>query len=204
MNPVFFSLVFAAVAFGQSLTINTPSNPVECQPTQLTWTGGSPPYFLSIFPGGEPTGTALEDLGQQNATQFTWIADLAAGTSCGFSLKDSTGLLAQSGTVTIQAGTSTSCLKSGGGSTSGGSSSSSASSPAGTTPATTPATSPAATTKAATTTATTPASSHAGSSSGGSTPTGASGSSSTGAASANMANMGAAGVFGAAIMAILA
>ena len=33
----------------------------------------------SIMPGGDPTGTPLENLGQQNGTSVTWIVNLGVG-----------------------------------------------------------------------------------------------------------------------------
>ncbi|KAI6025720.1 hypothetical protein F5J12DRAFT_809975 [Pisolithus orientalis] len=103
--------LFVAAALAQStLTINTPANVVECEPTLITWSGGTPPYFLSILPGATPNGAALENLGQQNSTSVTWVANIAAGTSIGLTLRDNTGQVAQSAPFTINSGSSTSCL----------------------------------------------------------------------------------------------
>ncbi|KZP23822.1 hypothetical protein FIBSPDRAFT_1042667, partial [Athelia psychrophila] len=96
--------LFVASALGQALTINTPSNVVECEPTLLNWTGGVPPYFLSIQPGNQPSAAALESLGTQTGNSYTWSTDIAAGTSIGLSIRDSTGATAQSAAFTINAG----------------------------------------------------------------------------------------------------
>ncbi|EEB92267.1 hypothetical protein MPER_09249, partial [Moniliophthora perniciosa FA553] len=39
------SLAALVAAVQAQVTINTPSNLVQCQPVQLTWTGGQSPYF---------------------------------------------------------------------------------------------------------------------------------------------------------------
>ncbi|KII85009.1 hypothetical protein PLICRDRAFT_178774 [Plicaturopsis crispa FD-325 SS-3] len=151
MKSVFVSLasvsLFAAGVLGQSLQINTPASAVECQPTLLSWSGGTPPYFLryasavmchlqptyifipfSVLPGNSPSSPALQDLGTQTGTSFTWSTNITADTSVGLTLKDSTGAIAQSAAFTIQAGSS-SCI--------GGSSSSTAAGSSGSTSATT-------------------------------------------------------------------
>ncbi|KAG1842017.1 hypothetical protein DFJ58DRAFT_807074 [Suillus subalutaceus] len=101
-------LLFVAGTLAQ-FTINTPANVVECQPTLLAWSGGTAPYYLSILPGASPNGVALENLGQQNSTSVTWICNIASGTSLGLTLRDSTGLTAQSAPFTVNPGSSTSC-----------------------------------------------------------------------------------------------
>ncbi|KAI6165809.1 hypothetical protein EDD17DRAFT_1553388 [Pisolithus thermaeus] len=104
-------VLFVAGALAQStFTINTPSNVVECEPTLITWTGGTPPYYLSILPGADPTGTAIESLGQQNSTSVTWVCNIASGTSLGLTLRDNTGATVQSAPFTVNPGSSTSCL----------------------------------------------------------------------------------------------
>ncbi|KAH7915611.1 hypothetical protein BJ138DRAFT_1097709 [Hygrophoropsis aurantiaca] len=168
--------LFVAGVLAQSFTINTPANVVECQPTLLQWSGGTAPYYLSILPGSAPTAAALEDLGQQNGTSVTWVANLPAGESIGLTLRDSTGATAQSAPFTINPG-STTCTNTtslvpgptGGSTPSGGSSTAAGSSPSGATSAgTSPSASP-----------------------------------SKGAASSTVARVGAAGVVGAAVAAML-
>ncbi|KAG2147561.1 hypothetical protein DEU56DRAFT_784643 [Suillus clintonianus] len=102
-----FSVTFLALFIAGALaqfTINTPANVVECQPTLLAWSGGTAPYFLSILPGATPNGVALENLGQQNSTSVTWVCNIASGTSIGLTLRDSTGLTAQSAPFTVNPG----------------------------------------------------------------------------------------------------
>lgn len=125
----FITLIATLVAIvpavlGQ-LTINTPSNVVECEPTQLTWSGGQAPYYLSLVPGGQSSATPLEQLPTQNGNSYTWTVDLQAGVSFNVALKDSTGATAYSDIVTVQSGGSTSCANSsvqGGSATSAGAS----------------------------------------------------------------------------------
>ncbi|KAG5638899.1 hypothetical protein H0H81_008959 [Sphagnurus paluster] len=93
-----------------ALTINTPTNVVECQPILLTWDGGKPPYFVSAIPGGQPAAQAIKSFPTQNGNSFTWIVDLQAGTSISLSLKDSTGEQAYSDIVQIQPGSDSSCV----------------------------------------------------------------------------------------------
>ncbi|THU98471.1 hypothetical protein K435DRAFT_777457 [Dendrothele bispora CBS 962.96] len=103
----FFTTIFAsslavASVLAQSLTINTPVSLVSGQPTLISWSGGVPPFFLSVEPANQPGAPPLEDLGEQDGTSFTWNVDLAAGTAVGFLLRDSTGATAQSAGVVIQ------------------------------------------------------------------------------------------------------
>jgi len=122
------TLASAALVSAQTgLTINTPSSVVECQPAALAWTGGTAPYFLSVIPGSQPGAAALETFPDQTGTSFTWSAvDIASGTSITIQLRDSTGTLAYTDAVTIQAGSTTSCVGKGGSSGSSGTAASSA------------------------------------------------------------------------------
>ncbi|OJA12420.1 hypothetical protein AZE42_03389 [Rhizopogon vesiculosus] len=194
MIKSFISLtLFVAGALAQ-LTINTPANVVECQPTLLSWSGGTAPYFLVgnfltrfILPGGSPTSASLENLGQQNSTSVTWICNIASGTSLGLTLVDSTGLTAQTAPFTVNPGSSTSCTNS----------TSLSAGPTGqTTAQATSVGSGATSTHPATIAATTSGTKT-------STTTSASASASSGAAYANVVRVGAAGVAGAAVAALL-
>ncbi|KAG2367841.1 hypothetical protein BDR07DRAFT_1372543 [Suillus spraguei] len=205
-----FSVASLALFVAGSLaqfTINTPSNVVECQPTLLTWSGGLAPYYLSVLPGAAPNGNALENLGEQNSTSLTWVCNIASGTSIGLTLRDSSGLIAQTAPFNVNAGcsnfgvASTSCTNTTSVSP-GPTSLTSAAAPSSTsatsgisTPI--PATSG---TPATTGTTTTPGSTHT--SSAGSGTTGASSSTSSSAASANVIRVGAAGIAGVAVAAL--
>ncbi|KAJ9095367.1 hypothetical protein QFC19_007611 [Naganishia cerealis] len=80
-----FTRYFAAIALAAAAVlgqqINTPPTLTVCQPTLLSWNGGSTPYFLSVIPGGQASGAALKDFGEVSGTSTTWTVDLPAGTS---------------------------------------------------------------------------------------------------------------------------
>ncbi|KAA1467516.1 hypothetical protein DENSPDRAFT_832592 [Dentipellis sp. KUC8613] len=227
MKSMFTSLVatalFVAGALAQTFTVNTPSNAVVCQPLQISWSGGSGPFFLSVLPGADPTGAALEDFGQVNSSPFTWQAvNFPQGTSLGLTLRDSQGNTVQSAPFTVNPGSSTSCLNASGSSSAAGSTSAGASSAASSSsgassaaPSTTaPASSAAVSTPASSAPASSaPTSSHssvssAGSPSGSQTSSSSSPSQSTSGNSSgalsNVAQLGAAGVVGAVVAAVLA
>ncbi|KAF6757228.1 hypothetical protein DFP72DRAFT_1168474 [Ephemerocybe angulata] len=105
------------------VTVNTPLSVVVCQPVQFTWTGGQAPYFFSILPGNQPTAPALVDFGKLDGTSQSWTANLAPNTSIFLQVRDSNGALGQSGTITIQNGSDTSCVGKPTSTTSGASSS---------------------------------------------------------------------------------
>ncbi|KIJ12819.1 hypothetical protein PAXINDRAFT_14382 [Paxillus involutus ATCC 200175] len=94
------------------MTINTPASVTECEPTQFNWSGGTPVYYLSLVPAGQPSAPPFKQFPTQSGTSYTWNTDLGSGTSFTISLKDSTGLTAYSDIVTVQAGSSSSCLNS--------------------------------------------------------------------------------------------
>ncbi|KAH7930188.1 hypothetical protein BV22DRAFT_1028703 [Leucogyrophana mollusca] len=108
LAAAFVSVVPAVLA--QQLTVNTPPNVVECEPTQFTWSGGVGPYYLSLTPGGQSMASPIKQFPTQTGTSYTWLVDLQANTIFNIDLKDSTGATAFSSIVTIEAGSSTSCL----------------------------------------------------------------------------------------------
>ncbi|KAF8149902.1 hypothetical protein B0H34DRAFT_678849 [Crassisporium funariophilum] len=113
MKSFFASLALIATLATSAtaqFTINSLANVVVCQPSLITWTGGNPPYFLSILPGDQPTAPALLDLGQQNGTSVTWRANLPVGTTGFLQLRDNTGTIAQSGKFTVLTGSDISCV----------------------------------------------------------------------------------------------
>ncbi|CAE6505282.1 unnamed protein product [Rhizoctonia solani] len=142
-------LAFVVAVVAQGSTINTPASVVQCQPVQVSWTSANTPVFISIIPGGQAGAAALQDFGQQTGTSLTWTANIAAGTSITFQLRDSTGAVAfssrtraasvrdSSGAVaysapaTVQSSSDSSCLGAG-----ASTSAVASSSAAGTTPVT--------------------------------------------------------------------
>lgn len=107
------SLVFAlfiTVCYGD-LTINVPSRVVECQPAQITWSGGSGSVELSIQSQGDGGQTENSFGGQ--TSPFTWSVNIPAGSSVTISVSDETGAEAQSGTINVQGGSDDSCVGTG-------------------------------------------------------------------------------------------
>ncbi|KAL7411398.1 hypothetical protein BDY24DRAFT_396659 [Mrakia frigida] len=101
---LFTALVAAAAVSAQSaITVNTPSAPVFCQPTLLSWSGGSPPYFVNMNVGGSISEVLEVILDSSTATSYTWITDIPAGTSITLAVKDSTGLANYAAQVTVGA-----------------------------------------------------------------------------------------------------
>ncbi|GAB1523021.1 hypothetical protein RhiTH_006150 [Rhizoctonia solani] len=105
-----FLALLAAVYAQANPSINTPAAAVQCQPAQITWTATNTPVFISIIPGGQPSAAPLQDLGQQTTSPMTWLANIAAGTSITFQLRDSTGAVVYSAPITIQQSSDSSCL----------------------------------------------------------------------------------------------
>ncbi|KAF9208353.1 hypothetical protein BGZ49_009045 [Haplosporangium sp. Z 27] len=94
----------------QELSINNLPNPViACLPVQLSWSGGTPPYFPSVVPAGQPDAAALVTFQQQDSLTLTWDVNLPAGSSVELDLKDSTGESVQSAPSTIQANPDMTC-----------------------------------------------------------------------------------------------
>ncbi|KAK0450167.1 hypothetical protein EV421DRAFT_1779167 [Armillaria borealis] len=193
-----FALVGSALAQGD-LTINTPSGLTECLPTLLSWSGGTG----IVTAGTDPNGNPVANLGQQSGTSFTWTVTFPQGTGLVFNIRDQTGAVKQTAPVTVQTGGSTDCTSStAAGSSTSGSTESTVCTGGATTSATTPAGSTTRTTAASSGASTSRASSAG--SSGTSAGASAAASSSGNAAPTQFSSMGAAGVIGAAIVALFA
>ncbi|KAF8732362.1 hypothetical protein AX14_004488 [Amanita brunnescens Koide BX004] len=93
-----------------SLTIDTPASVVQCQPTLLTWNGGTGPYYLTILPGGQVSAEPMETFTATDDTSKTWIANLDSSQPVTFALKDSTGQTAFSDQVTIRPSNDQGCM----------------------------------------------------------------------------------------------
>ncbi|KAI0734123.1 hypothetical protein C8Q72DRAFT_807563 [Fomitopsis betulina] len=130
-SAVLFSAA-ALVASVAGLTVNTPGSVVECEPTAITWTGGSSPFYLSFALESDPNGAAQQSYGPLQSSPFTWTTNITANIDLIVNLKDSTGTVAQSGSFIVQSG-STSCLTSSGSSAASGSGSSTSGTGASTT-----------------------------------------------------------------------
>ncbi|KAK6903020.1 hypothetical protein I203_108281 [Kwoniella mangroviensis CBS 8507] len=120
------------IAAANALTINTPASLIECQPTSITFSGGSSsPYYLSILPGGQASASALENLPDATSSPVTWTVDIASGTNITIKITDGSGNIAYSSPVVIQAGSSSSCLGTNSGSSASATGSTSASATSG-------------------------------------------------------------------------
>ncbi|KAF8806975.1 hypothetical protein BYT27DRAFT_7190682 [Phlegmacium glaucopus] len=199
LTPFFLFSFLASTVFAQ-LTINSLANVVQCQPSLISWSGGILPYFLSILPANQPNAAALVNLGLQNGTSFTWVANLTAGVSGFLELRDSTGAIGQSGSFTVLTSSDSSCLSSTSGAAPATTSTSAGTGAAtGTVPGATSATSPAS--------GTTPARSSAAATTGGTTASSSTGASqpksSSGAVASHYAPVGTLAMIGAAFALVL-
>ncbi|KAJ6513248.1 hypothetical protein C8R45DRAFT_962978 [Mycena sanguinolenta] len=132
MMSSFLLLATLAAGAAAQLTINTPTEggttagAAECQPLLLTFSGGTPPYIITI--DTSPQGAShIAEFDNVSGTQLSWPAvNASLGTQLLLSIKDSTGAPATSGVFPVTTG-SDSCLTGGGstGSTTGGSTGSS-------------------------------------------------------------------------------
>ncbi|CAG7852794.1 SubName: Full=Uncharacterized protein {ECO:0000313/EMBL:CCA73821.1} [Serendipita indica DSM 11827] len=108
-----FAVVFLssiALALGQTLTVNTPINPIGCVNQQVTFTGGTPPYILQVnaYPpsnGQQPLNTYSGITG----SPFTWLVEQSPNTSVFIRLRDSSGLTAETGQINIVSGGPATC-----------------------------------------------------------------------------------------------
>ncbi|KAG8975753.1 hypothetical protein FRB90_009428, partial [Tulasnella sp. 427] len=69
---LFATVVGAAGAFAQTTTpdpsINTPTGVIQCQPVQLTFSGTSPPFIITVQPGGDAGAPPLVNVGTTSET----------------------------------------------------------------------------------------------------------------------------------------
>ncbi|KAG9092402.1 hypothetical protein FRC07_011675, partial [Ceratobasidium sp. 392] len=105
-----YAVALAGFAAAQQFTVATPASIVQCQPVQLSWSGGTAPYFPSIIPGSQPGAAALKEFPSQPGTSLTWTVDLPAGTSITVQVRDSTGALQYSSASSIQDSANKSCV----------------------------------------------------------------------------------------------
>ncbi|KIY65866.1 hypothetical protein CYLTODRAFT_491958 [Cylindrobasidium torrendii FP15055 ss-10] len=190
-----FATLFAAVLAQGDLTINTPSNVEQCQPSRLSWSAGTPPYTIVLTAGSAPSGSTTGTIASDTSdTEVTYTpGEGTANTQIVFNIRDSTGKIAQTGIITVGGDSASTCQTSasGGGSSATGSASGSSGSSQ-----TTGSSGSASTSKSS--------ASHSGSATGSASGASSSGSSAPDAASANFQGAGIAGVVGAALVAFLA
>ncbi|KAK4703546.1 hypothetical protein P7C70_g2670, partial [Phenoliferia sp. Uapishka_3] len=83
-----FVTAAALVASASAITINSPTGLTTCEPSAITWSGGTAPYYVTILPGGEVSGTVLETLvSDSSATTYTWNVNIAGGSYVTFAAK---------------------------------------------------------------------------------------------------------------------
>ncbi|BEI86055.1 hypothetical protein CcaverHIS002_0603420 [Cutaneotrichosporon cavernicola] len=114
LNILALAVLAVSAAAQASFSIITPPALVTCQPARLSWTGGVPPYILSIIPGGQTGAAALQDINNNiDVMAYTWNTNVVGGTYLTFKLVDKNGDIAYSAPLTVQAGSSTDCLQAG-------------------------------------------------------------------------------------------
>ncbi|KAJ3552181.1 hypothetical protein NM688_g4285 [Phlebia brevispora] len=112
---VALAVVAPAALAQQTVTVNSLSAVVQCrrvltEPIKFTWSGGTPPYYLSLIPAEQPQAPPMKIFPTQQGTSYTWIVDMAAGTAFTTVIKDSTGQPNYSSEQVVQNGTDASCL----------------------------------------------------------------------------------------------
>ncbi|WVR06408.1 hypothetical protein IAU60_003439 [Kwoniella sp. DSM 27419] len=110
------ALVGAVVAQQTSgdITVNTPASLVQCQPAQLSWSGGKAPYIVAIIPGGQASAAAIATVDDQaQGTSETWTVNIPAGQSVSIKLTDADGKIQYSSPLDVQSGSSSACLAAG-------------------------------------------------------------------------------------------
>ncbi|TFK89219.1 hypothetical protein K466DRAFT_564280 [Polyporus arcularius HHB13444] len=115
-----FSLIFCVILLAggvraqNPLVFNTPQNLTLCAPTNITWSGGVPPFRLDIEPFSPDDGTQEPSLDQRflNITVqwLIWTPNFTAGTDVQFNLIDSTESGLAGGHHLVRLGSDTSCL----------------------------------------------------------------------------------------------
>ncbi|KAJ8089036.1 hypothetical protein PM082_014284 [Marasmius tenuissimus] len=101
---VFFLHFFVALASPvvHELMILSPSALVFQETTVIKWSGGAPPFTLSInasVDGGSLTSIATLD---NQTSPVAWVVDIAPGSSITFELRDGSGLATNTPLITVQ------------------------------------------------------------------------------------------------------
>ncbi|KAG8896062.1 hypothetical protein FRC01_012031 [Tulasnella sp. 417] len=81
LSSLFVAVVAAVGAFAQAPdpAINTPSGVQQCLATQLTFSGTSPPFIITVVPAGQAGAAPLTTVGTTSANAITWVANLPLG-----------------------------------------------------------------------------------------------------------------------------
>ncbi|KAH6909067.1 hypothetical protein BKA70DRAFT_1221978 [Coprinopsis sp. MPI-PUGE-AT-0042] len=107
----------ATTAFGQ-VRVETPQNVVACRPVQFTFTGGTPPYFLTIcakpydsaHPAGQPAAPATVDFGEVESSPFRWTPNIPVGTNLFLRIVDDNGETGESGPFSVLNSSDLDCI----------------------------------------------------------------------------------------------
>ncbi|KAI0327403.1 hypothetical protein GY45DRAFT_1373201 [Cubamyces sp. BRFM 1775] len=112
MRIIVVTLLCPFVRAAPTLEVDTPTRPpVQCQAFEFTWRGGTPPFVFSVISAQSPQDT-LEHFSGIDAGSYRWTADIVAGTQIFLQIADATGAFAETGSMSIQAGSDSSCLTS--------------------------------------------------------------------------------------------
>ncbi|KAK9893646.1 hypothetical protein P389DRAFT_147671 [Cystobasidium minutum MCA 4210] len=83
----------------------------SCQPALISYSGGTPPYYISVLPAGEVAATPIMLLPDQDvAGTYTWEVNLPEGINFTLSIRDGTGALNYNAPTVVQPGTSNDCV----------------------------------------------------------------------------------------------
>ncbi|PIL28632.1 hypothetical protein GSI_08674 [Ganoderma sinense ZZ0214-1] len=109
---VTITLLAPVVGADVPLTLQPPSEVVLCQPVNLTWTGGTPPYRLDVEPfvDNSPNSTANGRKIALDNTWFLWTPDFPAGSILQISIEGSGTASAASVRATELPSSNSSCL----------------------------------------------------------------------------------------------
>ncbi|KIS67926.1 uncharacterized protein UMAG_03977 [Mycosarcoma maydis] len=113
---VLVAAVLATTSAVSAATVSTPTALTQCQPVLITWSDAQGKVYVSVLPGKETSAAPLVRFAPQDAgtTSIKWVPNLPAGQDITLSISDDSGVTNYSGTVTVRAGTDTSCLNTSG------------------------------------------------------------------------------------------
>jgi len=107
VSVALFSLAAVKGANAQ-FSVATPTI-TQCQPVELTWTGGDASYAVLAVPPSDPCDT-IADFGDHNGTSGTFTVPAPAGSTVAFLVIDSNAAEAWTNNIVIGASNDTSCL----------------------------------------------------------------------------------------------
>jgi len=97
-------------ATAASFTIDVPQL-TQCQDATISWSEGTPPYYLVVVDPKDPCGEPIFDLGELSSTVIKWDVDLPENKEIKFYVEDSgPDNEAWSKTLTVGASDDASCL----------------------------------------------------------------------------------------------